>query len=130
MQSRETAQAQIDEQLTPAQAQLDQALASLVLGVFLEGFVITTAEVDQVMLGRDIHPLSFILSFALTALFTALVTIAMRGKLRKVDMVESLNRWNSSRECAREAVRRTERVKRMVQWHTLPASFIRAQRRR
>ena len=30
-------------------------LVGLVLGVFMEGFVVATAEVDQVMFGRDIH---------------------------------------------------------------------------
>lgn len=62
----------------------------LVLGVWMEGFVVVTAEVDQIMFGRDIHPASFLLAFLLTMLFTVLVMLAMRGKLRRIDMVESL----------------------------------------
>lgn len=62
----------------------------LVFGVFLEGFVVVTAEVDQVMFGRSIHAGSFVIAFLLTMLFTVLVMLAMRRKLNRVDMVESL----------------------------------------
>ena len=62
----------------------------LVLGVWMEGFVVVTAEVDQIMFGRAIHPTSFLLAFLLTMLFTVLVMLAMRGKLRRIDMAESL----------------------------------------
>lgn len=62
----------------------------LVLGVWMEGFVVVTAEVDQIMFGRAIHATSFLLAFLLTMLFTVLVMLAMRGKLRRIDMVESL----------------------------------------
>ena len=66
------------------------ALLGCVLGIFLEGFVVVTAEVDQVMFGRTIHPSSFVIAFVLTMLFSVLVTVFMRGKLRRVDMVGSL----------------------------------------
>ena len=66
------------------------AAFGLVLGVVMEGYVITTAEVDQVMFGRDIHVASFVIAFVLTMVFSIVVTLAMRGKLRRVDMVESL----------------------------------------
>ncbi|MBO7675371.1 MAG: FtsX-like permease family protein [Atopobiaceae bacterium] len=62
----------------------------MVLGSFLATFVVTTAEVDYVMFGRQIHPLSYVYAFALTLAFTALILLLMRGKLDKVDMVESL----------------------------------------
>ena len=62
----------------------------LVLGVFLEGFVVTSAEVDQAMFGRIIHPESYVLSFVLTIVFACLVLFLMRGKLARIDMVESL----------------------------------------
>ncbi|WP_282710104.1 FtsX-like permease family protein [Lancefieldella sp. Marseille-Q7238] len=62
----------------------------LVLGSVLEGFVVQTAEVDTVMFGRVIHPLSFVYAFGLTLLFSLLVYVAMRRKLAKIDMVESL----------------------------------------
>ena len=51
------------------------AAIGLVLGVFMEGFVITTAEVDQVMFGRDIHAASFAIAFALTMVFSGIVDI-------------------------------------------------------
>lgn len=66
------------------------AVVGLALGVYMEGFVVVTAEVDQVMFGREIHPQSFLLAFALTMVFAVAVTIAMRGKLRRINMVESL----------------------------------------
>lgn len=66
------------------------AAAGLVLGVFLEAFVVQTAEVDQVMFGREIHALSFVLAYILTLVFTVLVMLAMRRKLQRIDMVESL----------------------------------------
>lgn len=62
----------------------------MALGIFLERFVVTTAEVDYVMFGRSIHPPSFAYAFALTMVFTALVLLTMRHKLDRVDMVESL----------------------------------------
>ncbi len=62
----------------------------LVLGIFLEGFVITTAEVDLVMFGREIHAWSFVLAFALTMVFTAVVMLFMKRKLDHISMVESL----------------------------------------
>ncbi len=66
------------------------AVFGLALGVAMEGYVVVTAEVDQVMFGRDIHLLSFAIAFALTMVFSVIVTVAMKGKLRKIDMVESL----------------------------------------
>ncbi len=65
-------------------------LIGLVFGVFLESFVVVTAEVDQVMFGRDIHVLSFILAFILTMVFTVIVMILMRRKLANVNMIDSL----------------------------------------
>ena len=66
------------------------AFVGLFLGIAMEGFVVITAEVDQVMFGREIHTLSFIIAFALTMLFSVIVTLAMKFKLKKIDMVESL----------------------------------------
>ena len=66
------------------------ALLGLVFGVFLESYVVTTAEVDQVMFGRSIHSTTFLLGFFLTVAFTAFVMFVMRGKIAKVSMVESL----------------------------------------
>lgn len=65
-------------------------LIGLALGTWLEGFVITTVEIDVVMFGRSIHPSSYLYAFLLTLLFSAMVVVAMRGKLDRIDMVESL----------------------------------------
>jgi len=62
----------------------------LILGIFLANFVIVTAEVDLVMFGREIYPMSFILAAAVTMLFSLLVTVAMHSRLKKVNMIEAL----------------------------------------
>ena len=62
----------------------------LVLGTFLHSFVVQTAEIDMIMFGRDIAPVSFLISFALTILFSLLVNVVMHFYLKKISMVESL----------------------------------------
>ena len=64
--------------------------AGVVVGIFLHQFVVTTAEVDYVMFGREIAPLSYFYCVALTALFTGFVNFTMFFKLRSINMVESL----------------------------------------
>lgn len=64
--------------------------AGFFLGIFLHGFVIQTAEVDAVMFGREIYPLSYILAAVITLFFTVLVDLIMLKKLRKINMVESM----------------------------------------
>lgn len=66
------------------------ALCGLVFGVFLEGFVVVSAEVEYVMFGRDIHFVSFVVAFFVTLAFSACVMFCMRGKLKRINMVESL----------------------------------------
>ena len=65
-------------------------LVGMLFGTWLAHFVVITAEVDYVMFGRTIHVPSYLYSFMLTLLFTALVIFCMRKKLDRVDMVESL----------------------------------------
>lgn len=65
-------------------------ILGLILGVFLHRFIMTTAELEFVMFGRDIKPISFILSGMLTFIFATLVNLCMYFKLKKVKMVESL----------------------------------------
>ena len=60
------------------------------LGVIMHSFVITTVEVDMVMFGRTIKPMSFLYSFLLTLVFTAIVDLFMYRKLGNISMVESL----------------------------------------
>lgn len=62
----------------------------LVLGVFLHQFVVRTAEIDIVMFGRVVYPLSFVWSALLTVLFSVLVNLVMHRKLKKISMVESM----------------------------------------
>ena len=59
-------------------------------GIFFAEFVITTAEVDIVMFGRDIYPSSFVYAGALTLLFSVVVALYMHRHLKKVDMIEAL----------------------------------------
>ena len=65
-------------------------LIGLVLGVFLERFVIVTAEVDAVMFAPDISVPCFLFAAALTVLFTLIVNITLHFQLKKINMVESL----------------------------------------
>ena len=60
------------------------------VGVALCQFVIQTAEIDEVMFGRNIHPLSFLWAFLITVAFSLIVNFIMRRDLRKISMVESL----------------------------------------
>ncbi len=62
----------------------------LILGVFLARFVITTAEVDLVMFGRNIYAGSYVLSALFTLGFSVFVTLVMHKKLKNVDMIEAL----------------------------------------
>ena len=70
------------------------SVIGLVAGIALEKFVVLSAEVAPVMFGRSIHPLSFVISFALSILFTIIVLLFMRPKIRKVEMVESLKSYD------------------------------------
>lgn len=65
-------------------------LFGLVGGIFLENFVVSTAEVDVVMFTPGINFASFLFSGILTLLFTFIVNFVMFFKLKKLDMVESL----------------------------------------
>jgi len=64
--------------------------AGLILGVYLSRFVITTAEVDDVMFGRNVYAPSFIAAALVTMAFSALVSMFMHFYLKKISMVESL----------------------------------------
>ncbi len=65
-------------------------LLGLGLGVLLNQFVVETAEVDMIMFGRVIQPLSYVWSAAFTLLFGVIVNLVMYPRLKKIDMVESL----------------------------------------
>ena len=62
----------------------------LILGTFLHSFIVETAEIDMIMFGREIAPVSFLISFGLTVLFSVLVNFVMHFYLKRISMVESL----------------------------------------
>lgn len=62
----------------------------IVFGFFLHRYMILTLEVDMIMFGRSIRPMSYVLSILITFLFAVLVNIIMYYSLKKIDMVESL----------------------------------------
>lgn len=66
------------------------AFVGLVFGKIMHLFVIRTCEVDMVMFVRSAKPLSYVYAFALTIVFSLIVNLLMRPKVRAIDMVESL----------------------------------------
>ena len=65
-------------------------IAGVFMGKALHSFTIRTVEVDQIMFGRVIHPISFLWCILLTFLFALIVNFIMFFRIRKIDMVESL----------------------------------------
>lgn len=65
-------------------------LVGVLFGIFLHRYVITTVEVDAVMFGRNINPISFLYSGLITCGFSLFVNFTMHFKLKKINMVESL----------------------------------------
>ena len=66
------------------------ALIGLVLGVILHHFIMGTLEFDDMMFGDVIRPVSYVISFMFTMVFSLIVNFFMKGKLRRIKMVESL----------------------------------------
>ena len=66
------------------------AAVGLAFGKVMHNFVIRTCEVDLVMFVRDAGTASYCYSFLLTVVFSMLVNLMMRKKVRSIDMVESL----------------------------------------
>lgn len=66
------------------------AVCGLFAGIALHRFVVVTVEVSNIMFGRNIYPQSYIYSLSLTLLFTVLVCLTLRRRLKKINMVESL----------------------------------------
>ncbi len=60
------------------------------MGTVLHRFVITTAEIDTVMFGRNIDPTSYLYSALITVGFSLFVNWVMYYKLKKINMVESM----------------------------------------
>ncbi len=62
----------------------------LIAGIFLHKFVILTVEIDMIMFGRHVRPISFVYATVFTILFSLLVNFVVHFKLKKIDMVESM----------------------------------------
>lgn len=65
-------------------------LIGLVAGIGLHRIILTNIEQSGIMYGDYIAPLSFVISFGMTFLFTLLVNLMMNGKIKKIPMIESL----------------------------------------
>ncbi|WP_207579298.1 FtsX-like permease family protein [Listeria marthii] len=65
-------------------------VAGFVLGFFLHRFIITTAEVDQMMFSPAISWTSYLFSGILTLVFATVVMVVMHIKLKRIDMIEAL----------------------------------------
>lgn len=64
--------------------------AGLLFGIILCRYVVVTAEMEDIMFGRNIKWFSYVLSAVITMIFSTLVNLIMYKKLQKIDMVESL----------------------------------------
>jgi len=62
----------------------------LVAGVFLNGFILTTVEIDMLKFPHVIFPISFVLASGLSVLFALVVNVLTYRKLVAIDMVMSL----------------------------------------
>lgn len=66
------------------------SICGLGIGIFLHDMIMDLAELENVMFGRVIEPISFIYAIAITMIFTFIVNLVMYKKLQNVKMVESL----------------------------------------
>lgn len=62
----------------------------LVMGYFLNIFILDTCELDMMMFARDVSPLSYLYGIIITAFFAIIVNIVTYFSLKKIDMIESL----------------------------------------
>lgn len=66
------------------------ALAGLIAGKALHYYVIVIAETADMMMGRNISSISYLLAAVLTLAFSAVVDILMTFKLRRIEMASSM----------------------------------------
>lgn len=66
------------------------SIAGCGMGYLLHRFVIVTVEIDDVMFGRNIDFVSYVIALLFTFGFSVFVNWVMYYKLRKINMVESL----------------------------------------
>ena len=66
------------------------SLIGLVIGVGLHHLIMNLAEMDDIMFGRTINSISYVISFVMTIGFSAIINLFMHKKLNNIQMVESL----------------------------------------
>ncbi len=66
------------------------SLAGVLMGKALHAFVMAQVQIDAVYFPRIILPMSYVYAVALTIGFTVLISMAMQGRLHRIDMAESL----------------------------------------
>ncbi len=66
------------------------ALCGLPVGNLLHHYIMRMVEMSYVMFGRSILPMSFVISIALTVVFSMMVNAVMARRLHSIQMVESL----------------------------------------
>ena len=65
-------------------------LAGMLLGTFVLGIIIQSAEVDTIMLPNELSINSLCYAGALTIAFTIITNFVMNPKIKKIDMIDSL----------------------------------------
>lgn len=66
------------------------SLIGLIIGIGLHHLIMNLAEMDDIMFGRTINSISFVISFVMTLGFNTIINICMHKKLNNIQMVESL----------------------------------------
>ncbi len=64
--------------------------AGLFLGGPLHALVVHAVEVNVIMWGRNVHPVSYLFAICMSVLFTFFVNLIMQKSITKINMVESL----------------------------------------
>ena len=66
------------------------SVVGIFVGIWLHSVVVKTVEVNHIMFGRDIKPLSYIYALGISVLFTLIVDLIMKKPINKTDMVEAM----------------------------------------
>lgn len=66
------------------------SLIGLGIGIGLHHLIMNLAEMDDIMFGRTINSISYVISFVMTIGFNAIINLFMHKKLNNIQMVESL----------------------------------------
>ena len=65
-------------------------LAGTIMGKFLYTFLVSTAEMDNMMMIPTVSISSYVISGVITMIFAILVMVMMHIKLKKVNMIDAL----------------------------------------